>query len=161
MGTRIWTAVAALVWIASLAGAGTTSQVAARAVELPGGEGREIVQRACIDCHPADLIMANLWTRPEWERLVEEMIARGAPATPDEQPTIVAYLFSNFGRVNANRAPQDDLAAVLRLTADEAKAIVDHRANGEFTSLEDLKKVPGVDSTKLEARKAHITYGRK
>lgn len=158
MTVRSLAAAATLTWGMAVAGAWTSVPVVARDGDLPEGEGREIVQRACGDCHGPEVTVATLWTRPEWEQLVEDMIGRGAPATPDEQPVILEYLFANFGRVNVNRAPQADLAAVLRLTPEEATAIADYRAKGQLTSIDDLRKVPGVDAAKLERRKEHITF---
>jgi competence protein ComEA len=41
----------------------------------------------------------------------------------------------------------------------EAAAIIEYRAkNGPFKSIEDLKKVPGIDAAKIEARKDRLTF---
>jgi competence protein ComEA len=45
------------------------------------------------------------------------------------------------------------------LTQAEADAIVQYRqANGKFKSLDDLKKVPNVDASKLAAAAAKISF---
>ena len=41
----------------------------------------------------------------------------------------------------------------------EAAAVIQYREkNGPFKSLADLKKVPGIDSAKIEAKKDSITF---
>jgi len=40
-----------------------------------------------------------------------------------------------------------------------AEAIVAYRqANGDFKTLDDLKKVPGLDAVKVDAQKTRITF---
>jgi competence ComEA-like helix-hairpin-helix protein len=40
-----------------------------------------------------------------------------------------------------------------------AQAVVDYRtAHGNFTTLADLKKVPGIDAARLDARKDRIAF---
>ncbi|HKX30835.1 MAG TPA: helix-hairpin-helix domain-containing protein, partial [Blastocatellia bacterium] len=45
------------------------------------------------------------------------------------------------------------------LRRSQAAAIIQYRAkNGKFKSIEDLKKVPGVDAAKIEAKKDRLTF---
>jgi competence protein ComEA len=141
-----------------VASTGTTVPVLALDGDLPEGEGREVVERVCGDCHGVDLVASQVRTRTEWQLLVEEMIGRGAAATADDQTAIISYAFTHFGRVNVNRATEDDLVVVLRVTSDEAKAIVNHRSRGEFRSLDDLRQVPGLDSARIDERKQHVAF---
>jgi competence protein ComEA len=47
----------------------------------------------------------------------------------------------------------------LAITPNEAQAIVDYRQkNGDFKSLDDLKHVPNLDSSKIEAKKNLLTF---
>ena len=48
---------------------------------------------------------------------------------------------------------------MLDVPAGVAEAIVAYRqANGDYKTLDDLKKVPGLDGGKVEAQKARIVF---
>lgn len=101
-------------------------------------------------------------TREEWGALVGEMAADGAQGTEDEFNEIVDYLAAAFPKtpkINVNKATATDLANGLELSAKEAEAIVHYREEkGSFKSVEDVEKVPGVDSKKIEAKKDRLTF---
>ena len=121
--------------------------------------GRETVVRVCSDCHGVDLFEDQRRTRGAWRAIVEDMVSRGANASDDDTAIVIDYLATVQGRVNVNKAMESDIAAVLELTSTEAAAIVSYRTtSGEFTSIDDLKKVPGLDFSKVEARKDRITF---
>ena len=160
MGIRVLTVVAGFAWVASMQGAFSVS-AAQVAVDdgLPAGEGREITQRVCSECHGVDLVSSQYRRRPEWTNLVEDMAGRGGNATPDDIKAIINYGYTHFGLVNVNKAPEADLSQVLQLTADEAKAVVEYRTKqGEFKTVDDLKKVPGLDAAKVDEQKDHIVF---
>ena len=55
-------------------------------------------------------------------------------------------------RIDVNHADADELTALPGVGAVTARAIVEYReANGPFTALEDLLKVPGVGPATLDA----------
>ena len=48
---------------------------------------------------------------------------------------------------------------MLDITAAVADALVSYRQqNGPFKTLDDLKKVPGLDAAKVDARKVRVTF---
>jgi competence protein ComEA len=151
-------AAAVLFWLAAaLHSAGGQSIVDPST--LPEGEGRAVLFKACAECHGPETVTAQRRTRAEWQGVVEDMVGRGAQASEDEIKALVTFLSINVGRVNVNRASDDELKAVVGLTADEAAAIVAYRTKeGVFKTLEDLKKVPGVDGNKLDERKDRIVF---
>ena len=61
------------------------------------------------------------------------------------------YLTASFPpKVNVNKATAAQMASGLALSPDEAKAIVDYREKSDdFKTIEDLKKVAGVDAAKI------------
>jgi competence protein ComEA len=77
----------------------------------------------------------------------------------EERAAIVEYLTANFrpgGKIYINKAAAKDLETALEISASEAEAIFRYRrAQGDFKSLEDLKKVP---STKLESKKERFVF---
>ncbi|SPF35982.1 conserved hypothetical protein [Candidatus Sulfopaludibacter sp. SbA4] len=77
---------------------------------------------------------------------------------------MVDYLAKNYQgdalpRINVNKARAIELESGLTLKRSEAAAIVDYRTkHGDFKSIEDLKKVPGIDAAKIEAKKDRLTF---
>jgi len=61
--------------------------------------------------------------------------------------------------VNVNTAPAIEMESRLSLKRSQAAAIIAYRTkNGKFKSIDDLKKVPGVDAAKIEAKKVRIVF---
>lgn len=76
---------------------GLTFAIAAPAQSLPPGPGEAEVQRSCSACHSITIVTAQRLSHAGWENTVDNMISRGAQATPEEQEQIVRYLTANFG----------------------------------------------------------------
>ena len=126
---------------------------------LPAGPGKEVVERACANCHELETVAGARRTRVEWQRMVEDMVARGADASDADVAAIVSYLTAHYGKVNVNTATAADLEKTIGLTADEAKAILEYREkNGKISDFEQLKRVPGVSAEKLEAKRPLIAF---
>jgi competence protein ComEA len=65
--------------------------------------------------------------------------------------------FAALATVNLNTAQQSDLQRLKGLDKYKAKALIEYRhANGPFTSLEDLQKVPGFDRSVIETLKPQV-----
>jgi len=61
--------------------------------------------------------------------------------------------------VNTNKAPSAEIASVLEITAAQADAIVKYRTDhGDFKTLDDVKKVPGLASANLDMKKDRIVF---
>jgi cytochrome c5 len=67
------------------------------AVNLPAGNGKDLVEARCVVCHDLTRVAGAKRGKSEWEGIVNQMVNRGAVATPEEKQTIVAYLASQFG----------------------------------------------------------------
>lgn len=122
----------------------------ARSGDLPEGRGRDLLTSVCTDCHGPDTITAQRRTRAGWDFVVQDMVSRGANASDDDARTIVDYLARYLGRVNVNRAMEQEIRDVLELPPAQAAAIVEYRMHeGDYKAVEDLKKVPGLDFNRL------------
>ena len=131
--------------------------------ELPAGAGKDTLIRVCSKCHSPDNVIANGQDRAGWEETITKMAGFGAVATDDEFTAILDYLVKNFpadsGQINVNKATAAQLASGLGLTDAEAAAVVDYRKkNGDFKTIDDLKKVPEVDGKKLDAKKDRLAF---
>jgi cytochrome c5 len=69
----------------------------ARPVALPEGAGKQLVETRCALCHDLERIAAVKRKKQDWPTIVADMVAWGAPATPDQARTIGDYLAANFG----------------------------------------------------------------
>jgi len=127
---------------------------------LPEGQGKELVEAICSVCHSTERIAAKRLTRPQWQDKVLEMLQEDPDVTQPERERIVDYLAKSFpARVNINTAAAKDIETGLELSAENAAAIVRYREqNGGFKTVGDLKKVPGVDAAKIEAKKDLLEF---
>lgn len=130
--------------------------------KLPQGPGRETLIRICSACHSAENVVGMAKTREEWGAVVGEMVADGAQGTDEEFNQIVDYLAAHFPKtpkINVNKAAASDLMSGLELSAKEAEALVHYREEkGNFKSVEDVEKVPGLDAKKIEAKKDRLVF---
>jgi competence ComEA-like helix-hairpin-helix protein len=130
------------------------------AVELPPGNGRDVVVTACSECHGLPTVTETRRTRTSWEDVVDEMVGLGAKLEGEStKKQAVAYLARWFGRANVNIASAKDLQDVGGFTPKEAAALVRYRSrHGDFHSFEDLQKVPGLGLAALDKNKARIAF---
>jgi competence protein ComEA len=134
--------------------------------EFPQGEGREAVMRLCVRCHSPNIILANGQTRQGWENTITKMVRLGATGNDEDFSDIADYLTANFPpsaiqKVFVNMATDKQLAAILEISLDDAKAIVEYRdkvKNKNFKSIEEMEQVPNVDVKKIEAKKANLVF---
>jgi competence protein ComEA len=126
---------------------------------LPDGPGKEVTVKACGPCHEARRAASVRLTRDGWAAVIDGMRQRGAPVSDETFPVILDYLSTYFlgeaaQPLNVNTASQIDFDAAGGLLRREAAAVVQYRdKNGRFKSLDDLKKVPGLDFKKIESRR--------
>lgn len=130
---------------------------------LPDGPGKEETVRACAPCHEARRAASVRLTREGWAAVIDGMIKRGAKVPDDEFPIILDYLSTHFlgeaaQPLNLNTAQQIDLESAGGLLRREAAAVIRYREkHGRFNSLDDLKKVPGLDFKKIDSRREFMT----
>ena len=140
------------------------AQHAQYSTELPPGAGRDTVMRVCSKCHSPNILVANPRDRQGWEDTITKMSGLGAMATDDEFTEILDYLSKNVSpeanaKINVNKATAAELQTGLGLPAKDAEAIVAYRTkNGDFKSLDDLKKVTEIDAKKLDDKKDKLTF---
>jgi competence protein ComEA len=126
---------------------------------FPAGPGRDALFKVCSDCHGPESVLAQLKTHDEWTRTLDEMANNGAQGSDEEWNQILAYLDKNYSLIFINKATAKDLASTLDVAPAVAEAIVRRRAdNGNYTSIEDLEKVPGVAAAAIEARKERFVF---
>jgi competence ComEA-like helix-hairpin-helix protein len=126
---------------------------------LADGPGKEQLQRVCSSCHELETVTGARRTKGAWQRMIEDMLDRGAEGSDDDMAAILSYLTTFYGRVNVNAASGEELEKSLGLSAKEAQALVAYREqNGKINDFEKLKKIPGLDADKLQAKRGWIAF---
>jgi competence protein ComEA len=129
---------------------------------LPEGAGKDIVVKACMECHGAANFRKSRKDADEWAESVQDMVDRGAKATQTEMDAIAAYLVKNFGKdakVQMNSAPLEEIKSVLGFSVPEAQAIVAYREkNGPYKDWRDVLKADGVNASKVEAKRDTMAF---
>jgi competence ComEA-like helix-hairpin-helix protein len=132
----------------------------ARQQEANSDKDAPTFQRVCSNCHPITRVTATRRLKKQWEEVIETMItSRGAKVSDEDFDTILGYLARNYGRVNVNQAPADELIEVLAVPDTVAGAIVSYRTeHGTFADFDALTKVPGIDKDALEKKRDAIAF---
>jgi competence protein ComEA len=65
---------------------------------LPEGENKKLVEKICLDCHGAENFVTRRLDKEGWEKVIGEMIERGAKGSDDDFDKVVAYLTAKFGK---------------------------------------------------------------
>ena len=126
---------------------------------LPDDPGKDELLKVCGACHQAERSASVRLTREGWEGVIGDMIQRGAKGSDEEFGKILDYLSKHFlgeaaRPLNINKATNVDLESIAGLTRKEAAAVLAWLDQvGICKSLDELKKVSGLDYKKIEARK--------
>lgn len=145
---------------AALAGAA----VMVTAQELPEGPGKAETEKLCKGCHEMARSISKKQDRDGWMATMTKMSGFGMRATDAETAIVVDYLAKNWAadelpKVNLNTASAIQLESGLNLKRSQAAALIAFRKqHGKITSLDDLKKVPQLDVSKIAEKKDRIVF---
>jgi competence protein ComEA len=137
---------------------------AAWADTLPEGYGKAATVRVCGRCHSPERAASLHQKRSAWEDTIVKMMKLGAQGSDEELEAVLTYLSSHFGPeapgpININKADAVDLEAGLLLLRSQAKAVIEYRIqHGDFKSIDELRKVPGLDFQKIESKKSRLVF---
>ncbi|QQS47428.1 MAG: helix-hairpin-helix domain-containing protein [Acidobacteriota bacterium] len=131
---------------------------------LPDGPGKEELIKLCSQCHELGKSYSLRQDRAGWTRTMQKMAAFGMKSTQDDYNAVLEYLIRNYPadevpKINVNKARAIDFESGLSLKRSQAMAIIRYRdQNGPFKTIDDLKKVPGIDIEKVEAKKDRLIF---
>lgn len=119
--------------------------------------------QTCSSCHGPETVIGHNLDVSGWTDVLNQMIQNGAQGSNDDFSAILQYLVTNFGpmpaKVNINKATAMNLRSWLGMPEKEAEAIAAYRQqHGDFKTLDDLKKVPGVDANYIDSEKNLLTF---
>ena len=120
-------------------------------------EGRSL-KTVCAQCHNLQIVMDTPMSYNAWHDTVQTMVDRGATGTDEQFDDIMDYLHRTMTTINVNTAVADELEIVLNVPETNAQAIIARRSTQKFTGLADLKSVPGVDASTVDAKARLIFF---
>lgn len=142
----------------------TWSKTSAWQSQAPDGPGKAELQKLCVGCHELEKAFSIKQDRDGWQRTMEKMVSFGMKSTDDEYKAVLDYLVRHYAadevpKVKVNKATAIELESGLSLKRSQAKAVIDYRTkNGPFKSIDDLKKVPGLEADQIEAKKDRLSF---
>jgi len=132
--------------------------------QMPEGPGREETQKLCSECHELERSISLRQDRDGWKTTINKMVSFGMQGTDRDFSAILEYISANYPaqimpRLNVNTARAIEFESRLTLRRSQAAAIIEYRTkHGGFKSIEDLKKVPGIDPAGIEAKKDVLVF---
>jgi YVTN family beta-propeller protein len=121
---------------------GSPSKVSKWADRLPNGEARETVVSRCQICHSLERVVTYRRSKEEWSGVVGAMIARGAPVSRNEMPSVVDYLAESFGLMGTSRLTSVSVNSDGQGSSDETKF---HGALRLYVSNQDGASIDVID----------------
>ena len=126
---------------------------------FPEGAGKKELLKVCSGCHEPDNVFAFSKMPAEWSETLEAMSQLGAEGTPEEWRLIEQYLHAQVAMIQINTLSSADLQRTFDVSETVAQAIVTYcKEHGKFASIDDVKKVPGLETSKVEARKERLVF---
>ncbi len=132
--------------------------------QLPDGPGKAETERICSQCHELARSISLHQDLNGWQATMNKMFGLGAKGTDEELQAVVNYLAKNFPaeqvqKIHVNSARAIEFEAGLSLRRSQAAALIEYRTkHGPFKSIDDLKKVPGIDVAKIESKKDRLVF---
>ena len=116
------------------------------------------LQAVCAKCHNLQMILSSPRSYSDWKYTVQQMVDLGAQGTDEQFDDIMDYLHRNLTTIDVNIADVSELEIVLNVPESIAQNIVARRNTQKFTSLADLKSVPGIDASTIDQKAKLISF---
>lgn len=161
---RAWRCALLALALAFFVGTSSNQSSAKQGPPMPDGPGKAEASKLCKGCHELEKSFSMRQDRAGWQQTLDKMVSYGLKAKEEEINLILEYVVKNYPaddvpRLNVNKAEAIELESALSLKRSQAAAIIQYREkNGKFKSIEDLKKVPGLDAAKLDAKKDRLIF---
>ena len=70
--------------------------------KLPDGDGKQVTERICAACHGIETFAHERHDKEGWQKIIDDMITRGADGTDAELKQIGEYLTKYLGPKASN-----------------------------------------------------------
>lgn len=116
------------------------------------------LKAVCAKCHDLQIVMDTPMSYDAWHDTVQTMMDRGATGTDQQFADVMDYLHRTMTTIDVNTADADELQIVLHVPKATAQAILARRSAQKFSGLADLKSVPGVNASAVDAKAKLIFF---
>lgn len=132
--------------------------------QLAEGPGMAETARVCKGCHEVERSVSLRQDKDGWNGTLTKMVGLGMRAADADLAIIADYLAKNYPAdslppLNVNTAGAVELESRLGMKRSQAAAFLAHREKvGKIKTFAELKKCPGIDPEKVEAKKTQIVF---
>jgi len=141
-----------------------TACAGALSAQLLEGPGMTQTDTLCKTCHEIERSISLRQDKDGWNTTITKMVGFGMKAAEADLAIIADYLAKNYPAdaippINVNKATAVELESRFSMKRSQAAAFLAHRDKiGKFKTFADLKKAPGIDPEKVEAKKSQIVF---
>lgn len=132
--------------------------------QLAEGPGMAETARVCKGCHEVERSVSLRQDKDGWNGTLTKMVGLGMKAADADLAIVADYLAKYYPAdaippLNVNKATAIELESRLGMKRSQSALFLAHRQKlGKFKTFDELKKAPGVDPAKLEAKKSEIVF---
>jgi hypothetical protein len=141
-----------------------TACAGALSAQLLEGPGMTQTDTLCKSCHEIERSISLRQDKDGWNATITKMVGFGMKAADADLAIIADYLAKNYPAdaippINVNKASAIELESRFSMKRSESAAFLAHRDKiGKFKTFADLKKAPGIDPEKVDAKKSQIVF---
>jgi hypothetical protein len=132
--------------------------------QLLEGPGMAETARTCKGCHEVERSISLRQDKDGWNTTITKMVGFGMKAAEADLAIIADYLAKNYPAdaippINVNKATAIELESRFGMKRSQAAAFLAHRQKiGKFKTFADLKRAPGIDPEKVDAKMSQIVF---
>jgi len=132
--------------------------------QLLEGPGMTEAARTCVGCHEVERSISLRQDKDGWNTTITKMVGFGMKAAEADLAIIADYLATHYPAdaippINVNKATAIELESRFGMKRSQSAAFLAYREKlGKFKTFADLKKAPGIDPEKVEAKKSQIVF---
>lgn len=133
----------------------------AQLVEAPGMKETD---KNCKTCHEIERSISLRQDLNGWNQTIVKMVGFGMKSPESELAIVAEYLAKHYPAdamppINVNTASAIELESRFSMKRSESTAFIAYREKtGKFKTFADLKKAPGINPEKVEAKKTQIIF---
>jgi competence ComEA-like helix-hairpin-helix protein len=132
--------------------------------QLVEGPGMAETANLCKSCHEIERSISLRQDKDGWNTTITKMVGFGMKAAEADLAIVADYLAKNYPAdavppINVNKASAIELESRFGMKRSQAAAFLAYREKiGKFKTFADLKKAPGIDPEKVDAKMAQIVF---
>jgi competence protein ComEA len=132
--------------------------------QLPEGPGMAETNKNCTACHEIERSISLRQDLSGWNNTISKMVGFGMKSSQTDLAIVAEFLARHYPAdamppINVNTASAIELESRFSMKRSQSSAFLAHREKvGKFKTFADLKKAPGIDPEKVDAKKTQIVF---